>query len=307
MASINLLACANGVGISRDILIIKTVLEANGHQVFCNHTYRYSPTRTFDLNIWLERFNPKTFGCAKKNVMIPNQEWFEKSWLDFLDGFDAIFAKTRFGEDIFSKLIKTHFISFTSENRYQPYIKKDGFHWIHVVGKSIQKQTELVIKTWRDNPGFPHLTIVQDQKFWKPRLLARNINFMIDRVPEDVLMVMQNCNSVHVCPSETEGFGHYIMEAMSCKAIVITTNAPPMNELVTIDRGILVNTCRSEPMNMSIKHFLSQKDLEDAVIKLTITDAGTKTRMADNARQFFLDNDAEFRRLLTLAVNSVLD
>jgi hypothetical protein len=307
MASINLLACANGVGISRDLSLIKSVLEANGHEVFCNHTYRYAPRRTFDLNIWLERFNPITLGCSAKNIIIPNQEWFEPNWIKFLEGFDAVFAKTQFAKDIFEKLgCKTHFISFTSEDRYQPSVKKDYFHWIHVAGKSIQKQTELVVKTWQSNPGFPQLTIVQDHKFWKPRTLCRNINFMIDRVPEDVLLSMQNASAVHVCPSETEGFGHYIMEAMSTKGVVLTTDAAPMNEIANFERGCLVAPSYSEPMNLSTKFLLNQKALEDAVVKLTIMDQGMVSAKGEKARQFFLDNDALFKQLLPKAVLDVL-
>jgi hypothetical protein len=38
----------------------------------------------------------------------------------------------------------------------------------------------------------------------------------------------------------TEGFGHIINEGRICSAIVITTNAAPMNELITKECGILV-------------------------------------------------------------------
>lgn len=309
MASINLLGCSNGVGISRDISLLKNILESAGHDVFCNHTFKYtSIPRSYDLNIWLERFNPLAFDCAEKNVMIPNQEWFEKNWLQYLVGFDAILAKTRFAEKVFTQLnCKTHYIGFTSEDRYMPNISKEPIQWIHIAGKSIQKQTELVIKTWSDNPGFPHLIIVQDARFWKPRILKKNITFMLHRVQDDILKILQNTCSVHICPSETEGFGHYIMEAMGCASVVLTTNAAPMNELVSSEHGILVNYERTEPMNLSTKFLINQKTLEEEIIKLTLLDYGKLHDMGKCAREKFLENDAQFRKTFPEVIEKVLN
>eukprot|EP00877_Chromochloris_zofingiensis_P010921 jgi/Chrzof1/6082/Cz17g09020.t1 len=44
-----------------------------------------------------------------------------------------------------------------------------------------------------------------------------------------------------MCVSEKEGFGHYLNEARAVAALVITTDHPPMNELVTASTGILVS------------------------------------------------------------------
>jgi multisubunit Na+/H+ antiporter MnhB subunit len=46
--------------------------------------------------------------------------------------------------------------------------------------------------------------------------------------------------------SEREGFGHYINEARAVGAFVISTDHPPMNELVTPERGALVKPTRVE-------------------------------------------------------------
>ena len=37
---------------------------------------------------------------------------------------------------------------------------------------------------------------------------------------------------VHICPSAREGFGHYINEARSVGAVVLTIDAAPMSEFV---------------------------------------------------------------------------
>jgi hypothetical protein len=307
MKNICVFGVANGVGISRDMTLIKEVLTAAGHKVELNHPFRPNNLKTeYDMCIYLERFS-EVGSLSPINIMIPNPEWFEPGWLPAIKCFVAVFTKTKMADDVFSKLgCQTEYISFTSDDRYLPDVKKDDTHWFHIAGKSVQKQTDIVWKTWEKNPGFPQLTILQDPKFFKPRPTLRNVNFMYDRISEELLRFMQNNFSVHVCPSLTEGFGHYIMEAMSCKSLVITTNAVPMTELITTDRGILVEPVRQEKMRLSLANIISVDSLEKAVIRATIMGDVEKQKFGENARQFYKENDAIFRKNLTEAVNKYL-
>ena len=53
---------------------------------------------------------------------------------------------------------------------------------------------------------------------------------------------------VYVCPSSTEGYGHYLNEGRSAGGIIITTDAAPMNELVSNgDNGLLVKVSHTVP------------------------------------------------------------
>jgi glycosyltransferase involved in cell wall biosynthesis len=301
---ISIFAVPNGVGISRDVAIIQSVLKANGHEVDVNHIYRYTSRKKYDLGIFLERFKPELFSESNKNVMIPNQEWFEDSWLQYLKAFDCIFTKTKFADEVFKRLnCKTEFISFTSEDRYIEGITKDDMHYLHVAGKSVQKQTEILWRCWAKNPGLPSLTILQDQKFYKPRVNIRNVNYIYDRLPDDLLKTMQNSMAIHICPSETEGFGHYIMEAMSCKSLVLTTNAAPMNELVE-SNGIYIDVERSEPLRLSVRNTVTEDSIKKAVLQSVIMDGEQKRKLGEMAREKFLKNDEFFRKRLAEAINT---
>lgn len=303
MKSINIFAVSNGVGITRDLELIKSILSAAGHTVYVNNPFRYTPVRRYDLSIHLERFKPELFSEADKNAFIPNQEWFESSWLQFLPAFDVVYTKSKFADDVFKKLnCRTEYISFTSEDRLLPDVKKDEFHWFHCAGKSVQKQTEIIYRTWQKNPGFPQLTILQDPKFYRPRLTLKNVNYCYDRVPDDFLKSMQNTFGVHVCPSESEGFGHYINEGLSCKAVVITTDGFPMNELVTSDRGVLCGFARDEPVRLSRRYVINEECLEKAVVKTLVLGDGERMKIRENARQWFEENDRFFRQRLPEAV-----
>jgi hypothetical protein len=112
MASINILAVSNGVGITRDIEILTEIFKLHGHDVGANHIYRYVPDRTWDLNIFLERFKPDLFSSAKLNILIPNAEWFEPGWLPMLKYVKQSSLVLQVKTDIFQTLKKMISIIF---------------------------------------------------------------------------------------------------------------------------------------------------------------------------------------------------
>ncbi|MES2199112.1 MAG: glycosyltransferase [Chlamydiota bacterium] len=66
---------------------------------------------------------------------------------------------------------------------------------------------------------------------------------------QEDLRKIQNKTGIHLCPSEVEGFGHCIFEALSTGAVVITTDAPPMNEFIK-DPRCLVPFSHSAPTHL---------------------------------------------------------
>lgn len=54
-----------------------------------------------------------------------------------------------------------------------------------------------------------------------------------------------------LCPSSIEGYGHYINQARAAGGVIISTDAHPMNELITDPAtGVLVNTTRKHHPHM---------------------------------------------------------
>jgi hypothetical protein len=117
---------------------------------------------------------------------------------------------------------------------------------------------------------------------------------------------LQNSAHFHLCCSEAEGFGHYIMESMSCRAVTFTTNAPPMNELIQPERGILVDHLPETPvMNLSHRYLFNPESLEEMVEKARKLDAPTIAQIGSNARAFFLENDQFFRKRFLEVIGSL--
>ncbi|KAI9338757.1 hypothetical protein BDR26DRAFT_404878 [Obelidium mucronatum] len=123
----------------------------------------------------------------------------------------------------------------------------DYNRFFHSYGSSGRKNTPALIECWKRHPTWPRLTVVGNKE-------ASDFGFNDDsnpvpgnmrihsRLPIRELRDLQMRNGVHLCPSQMEGYGHYINEARSLGALVVTTDAPPMNEMVMDGvNGILIN------------------------------------------------------------------
>jgi glycosyltransferase involved in cell wall biosynthesis len=109
------------------------------------------------------------------------------------------------------------------------------------------------------------------------------------------LRKLQNECGLHLCPSRSEGWGHNLVEGLSCGALVLTTDAPPMNEHVRPEYGVLIPAGRSEPRHMGINHFVGIDRLETAIEAAIHMPEAEKIAKGELARQRFLDIDKGFR------------
>ena len=129
--------------------------------------------------------------------------------------------------------------------------------FLHVAGSSPHKGTSNILQAWLVNPHWPPITITSHNNQLVDIILAQikqqlgisqlppNINHIDTKLSRDEISNIMTSHGVHLCLSGMEGFGHYLNEARAVGALCVTTDYPPMNELVTSDAGILV-----EPSNM---------------------------------------------------------
>jgi glycosyltransferase involved in cell wall biosynthesis len=95
------------------------------------------------------------------------------------------------------------------------------------------------VRGWEDQIGF--LTFASsNMKFLFDCFTCWNFKWINERLSLDEMSSLLQNKGVHVCPSLAEGFGHYLNEARASGALVITTDMPPMNELVRPEAGVLV-------------------------------------------------------------------
>ncbi|MGH8105709.1 MAG: glycosyltransferase, partial [Arenimonas sp.] len=167
------------------------------------------------------------------------------------------------------------------------------------------KGTEELISLWQKHPNWPLLTIVQHPNKAEVDASTHNIRHVLRYLDDAELKLMQNQHLFHLCVSDTEGFGHYLMEAMSMQAVVIATDAPPMNELVTEYRGLLVGYDRTSTQNLATCYHVDEVQLQATIEKaLSMTPLQTDA-LGFAARKFFLSNDTEFRERIYLLMEDI--
>ncbi|RLS33411.1 MAG: glycosyltransferase [Planctomycetota bacterium] len=322
---------ANGGGLSRSARIVSEALASAGWEVELVEDVRF-PTSTHrparaihqvrrwlrhglegvvraaavrcgridqaDLNIFLEHLVPSQFHLAKSNVWIPNQEWMLFRWRPHLPRLDGIWVKTHYAERIFSALSPSvTSVGFSSFDRYAPAVVKEPKTFLHVAGRSRQKGTSALLEAWRRNPGWPRRVVIQNPERAQIVTLP-NVEYRPIRLDDEELRLLQNRSEFHLYPSEAEGFGHVLCESMGLGGIVMTTDAPPMNELVANDRGLLVSYDRTSPQGLGTNYYAAVSSIEAAVERMLQMSDQEKQVLRDNARLWFRENHATFTQAL---------
>ncbi|GAA0713159.1 glycosyltransferase [Dokdonella soli] len=330
MSGVHLIAPDRHAGLARDLeLVAQTLAEAGfavtvstiGQGGVARHV-RYLQLRTrlalqgwregpahgrFDVNLMMERLLANFLPLARRNALVPNPEWFQPAWESQLEALDRVLVKTQHAVPIFAaRTSRTEFIGFTSADRLRSEVKREPT-FFHLAGRSGNKGTQALIDLWLRKPSWPTLTIVRRARMQREAITAPNLRFVTEYLDDEQLRILQNRHLFHLCPSETEGFGHYLVEGMSVGAIVLTTQAPPMNEMVAADRGILVPYARTGVQRLATTYFVDAEGLEAGVERMLALSEDERRALSDNARAWYERNDREFRNRLVAAVGHLAD
>lgn len=324
---VNLVGWNNGVGLTRDLRLLEDALRACGHEVHVTAIGRgklrkwFRPplvrARTglrrllgrppaYDVNVMLEHVRAEDLGSARVNLFIPNPEWCQPGDVALLPRLDGVLAKTRHAQRLFeAEGAATAFIGFTSEDRLDASVQREA-RFFHLAGRSSNKGTSALLDLWCRHPEWPRLTVVQSPRTARPLdPPPANVEHRIDYVDDAALRHLQNACRFHVCCSETEGFGHYLVEAMSVGAVVLTTDAEPMNELVDAGRGVCIPAGRTGRQQLATTYYVDEAALEQAIERLLATDGATLDALGRAARRWYVENDAAFAGRLDAALSAL--
>jgi glycosyltransferase involved in cell wall biosynthesis len=317
---VNIIGKSNGVGLARDIDLLVSALHGAGHRVdvtiidAVQARRRRSPLAQFaararlawgdaavrasasaaDVNVMLEHVWLQFLSTAPVNVAVPNPEWFDSHDRRFVTDIDCVWAKTRYTNDLFRALgCRTTYIGFDSEDRFEPAVARQRTYF-HLAGKSTMKGTDRLVRLWKRHPEWPPLILVQHQEGGAAPPAAPNIEPRVGYFSEQELRRLQNESAFHLCLSLTEGWGHYIAEAMSVGAVTITVDARPMNELVGADRGVLVPYRATGTQHLATTYQFDESGLEAAIERTIAMSDEECARLGAAARAWFVENKSGF-------------
>ena len=294
----------NGAGLQRDFEVIRSLCDKNKIGV-TGIPVKHNPGRCVaDVSIFLELLNDQLLNLSPKNWLIPNSEWWTPGWDEFLPRIDKILCKTHDCYRIWSQKVGAErcvYTGFEALDYYDPrFIPEKNF--LHLAGVSITKNTQIVLEAWNKYRPPVDLILVTTKQNW---LMEANLHHRITpvkRIADSHIHHYLNSSLFHLMPSQYEGYGQALHEAMACGRIVLTTDAPPMNEFGT-PKDLLIPSVRTETKDQAEIHFVSPEGIIEAVEKAL---ALTPKQIADyskEARENFLkERDffrAKFLELLT--------
>lgn len=266
---------------------------------------RAKPDGVADVTLTLETAVPDLNQLSRWNVLIPNPEWLSGTSLDALPLYDVVGAKTHVAHDQLRPLHpNTEYLGFSSEDMLEKTTPRSRTY-LHFAGSSPFKGTRRLIVLWLEHPEWPMLSVYVRKDILEgiDTTQAENVSIHDPVSDQSSVRSVLNSYAYHVCPSLTEGWGHYIVEALSVGATVITTDAPPMNYFVAESRGLAV---KSHPiasrLGISTTYDFDKRSME-GMITATMSESQVQSQeRRARARAWFLDNDKTFKDRIRAAV-----
>lgn len=253
--------------------------------------------------------------------MMQNVEFFDRHELAN-PTVGVMIVKNRIGLKKVVEYRQRHQLSYsvlytkhTSPDVFQPKVERDWNTFLHLAGFSPFKNTRVIVQAWAKHPEWPKLVlrvIKADICAWIEDTFSTadgdwklaNVDYKCGSEPLAVKNELQNRIGLHLCPSETEGFGHYINEARSVGALILTTNVAPMNELVDEKSGVLVGQPRTWWWQTKGDLFMplaraSVGEIEAGVEQILLMSVEERQRMGRRARSKFLEDRTYFLNAMT--------
>jgi hypothetical protein len=210
----------NKVGIVTDAELLTSLIKNNiTPSVTMEFIDKFIKTDC-DIGIWIQNFDINLLNNFKKNIFFINEEWAGSIELNNLHCFDYVVCKSKYVKELLSSHRNVIHLPFISTDYYDPSIIRSHSN-LHFAGRSIQKNTELVLK--QDIP----ITLIDSYNRYKP---TTNFNHINAYQTNKQLVSLLNSHNIHICCSLYESWGHYLFEGLSTGAEIICSDIPVFRE-----------------------------------------------------------------------------
>lgn len=262
--------------------------------------------KKLSVGIHLESVFYEKLYRAEHHILIPNQEWFEVSHIALLPYLKAVWVKSTFAQDIFAQYkCPVQYIAFCSiVSEFDIDAPKQRDYFFARTGMSWYRGAHNLINVWARHPEWPPLKLVIHPSV-RPAVKPDNVEFL-DIFPRNEDFVRFASGSLfHIYATETEGFGHSILEAMGYGAVVLVTDAPPMNEIANESCALMLQAEYSGQKSIAPRFAVVPAALEKAVeAALAMNDEAIET-LTSAAQQRVLYFKQAFYTNINSAINNL--
>jgi hypothetical protein len=225
MVEICVLTYNNGVGIVTDAILLKDLIYNNISEQVDIKFVGEQNLETADLGIWIQNYDINLLNLFKKNIFFINEEWAGINELSNLHLFEYVICKSKYAQTLLKTYCNVIYIPFISRSFYNPVVQRQN-QLLHFVGRSIQKNTELILSTTNK------FTLIDPYNRYK---VCENVNHINEYQSTDQLVNLLNSHNIHICCSLYESWGHYLYEGLSTGAEIICSDIPTFKEQLDPD------------------------------------------------------------------------
>ncbi len=293
----------NGIGLQKDYELLRNFLEELGHEVEGQQFDKPAIEENFDLGIWIETISEHLIPIARKWWYFANCEWLRAEYVRPIQRHcEKVFAKTRDAEkELRQKFSNVHYVGFLTEDKMDESVPREK-KFLHLGGNGGHRGTNQVISAWREYRYWngikaedAPLTVVSNSSTVERVQGVPGVTF-IKRATDEEVKHLQNSHLFHILPSSYEGFGHALHEAQSVGAVILTTDAPPMNEM---GAPFHVVPDKVQKLNFGALNHVSAKAIREIVPKMLEQPSHEIARFQSEARARFEKGNQEFKDLFT--------
>lgn len=176
-------------------------------------------------------------------------DYYKKNTVSDFNFYDFLVCNTKRHYSVFKDHPQCYYIPWgTNTDLFMPQKRNQNSQitFFHSVGMSNRKGTDLLIEAFIKGKLFKESKLVIHTQVDIRKTLGISIDnfqkYNIELIHKTVPAPgLYHKGDVYVYPTYLEGLGLTIYEALSCGLPVITTNNPPMNEIINDEVGKLVD------------------------------------------------------------------
>jgi len=249
----------------------------------------------------------------KARALYINPEWFNEADQAVCEEFDVLYLhkSSHYYSSLKEKFPNNRHV-YTGFTSIDPSVSVNDYStFTHFRGKSKRRLSQNLIDIWQQNPSLPLLRLQAygndvsiNTNAWAR---ADNVYFYFGKMERAQYLREVAQGGIHLCTAQVEGFGHFINEARAMSALTIALDAPPMNELITKETGILVPAKALQAQGFGMIYVAEQKDLVQAIDHAQSLSIPEREQLGRNARELYESQSASFRRSLVSYIQTVID